>query len=243
MASPDTDSMTQPSISPRPIRSYVLRQSRMTAAQQQALATLWQRYGVEADGVTLDFDVVFGRRARRVLEIGFGMGDALAALAEAHAEQDYLGIDVHRPGVGRLLHTLAARQLSNVRVMSFDAVDIMTQQIVDHSLDAVYLFFPDPWPKARHHKRRIVQSPFVELVARKLRPDGLFHLATDWQHYAEQMLDVLSNTPQFRNVVGSGCYAPRPDYRPLTKFEQRGQRLGHGVWDLMFIANDGHESR
>lgn len=220
----------------RPIRSFVLRQGRITPAQREALDTLWERYSVEADGLPLNLDVVFGRRARHLLEIGFGMGDALIALAKAHPEQDYLGIEVHRPGVGKLLKALAAEQLSNVRVICADAVEVLNQQIADAALDAVYLFFPDPWPKRRHHKRRLVQPAFVTLVARKLKPGGYFHLATDWQDYAEHMMEILSACPLFTNVAGAEVYALRPAYRPLTKFEQRGQRLGHPVWDLVFIA-------
>ncbi|MEW6352743.1 MAG: tRNA (guanosine(46)-N7)-methyltransferase TrmB [Pseudomonadota bacterium] len=221
----------------RPIRSYVLRQGRMTAAQQQALDTLWERYGLApAPHTPLDLDAVFGRRAPRILEIGFGMGDALAELAAAHPENDYLGIEVHRPGVGKLLNLLDARQINNVRILCADAVEVLARHIPDAGLDAIYLFFPDPWPKRRHAKRRLVQPPFVALVARKLQPGGHFHLATDWEDYARHMLEVLSAAPQFVNAAGIGCYAPRPAYRPQTKFERRGARLGHPVWDLVFIA-------
>ncbi|MBI3343555.1 MAG: tRNA (guanosine(46)-N7)-methyltransferase TrmB [Gammaproteobacteria bacterium] len=218
----------------RTVRSYVLRQGRMTSAQREALDTLWGCYGVNPMNTDLDLDVLFGRCAPRAVEIGFGMGDALAAMAEAHPEQDYLGIEVHRPGVGSLLRQIEWRGLSNVRVMCADAVQVLEQQIPDNSLDAVHLFFPDPWPKRRHHKRRLVQEQFVELIAQKLKPNRVFHFATDWQEYAEQALDVMSNAPGFVNAAGAGNYSPRPDYRPLTKFERRGQRLGHEVWDLIF---------
>ncbi len=218
----------------RPIRSYVLRQGRMTPAQREALDGLWVRYGILSTDTALDLDAIFGRHAPRVLEIGFGMGDALAAMAEAQPEQDYLGVEVHRPGVGSLLRQIEQRGLSNVRVMCADAVQVLEQRITSSSLDAVHVFFPDPWPKRRHHKRRLVQEQFVALIAQKLKPDGVFHFATDWQEYAEQVLDVMGNAPEFINAAGSGNYSPRPDYRPLTKFERRGQRLGHEVRDLVF---------
>jgi tRNA (guanine-N7-)-methyltransferase len=210
----------------------------MTPAQRIALDTLWEHYGIESGDAPLNFDDIFGRHAPRILEIGFGMGDSLAEMAVEHPELDYLGIEVHRPGVGNLLKILNARQLKNVRVICADAVEILNNQIPDTSLDAVYLFFPDPWHKRRHHKRRIVQPPFVELIRSKLKPGGCFHLATDWQEYAEQMLEVLSAIPQFNNAAGAGHYASRPAYRPLTKFEQRGHRLGHQVWDLLFVATE-----
>ena len=218
----------------RTVRSYVLRQGRMTPAQREALDTLWIRYGVAPADTDLDLDVLFGRHAPRALEIGFGMGDALAAMAEAHPEQDYLGVEVHRPGVGSLLRQIEQRGLSNVRVVCGDAVQALETRISDNSLDAVHLFFPDPWPKRRHHKRRLVQEQFVALIAQKLKPNGVFHFATDWQEYAEQVLDIMSKAPEFRNAAASGNYSPRPEYRPLTKFERRGQRLGHEVWDLIF---------
>ncbi len=219
---------------PRTVRSYVLRQGRMTPAQREALDTLWGRYGVNLTDTALDLDALFGRHAPHALEIGFGMGDALAAMAQAHPEQDYLGIEVHRPGVGSLLRQIEQQGLSNVRVMCTDAVQVLEQQIPDNSLDAVHLFFPDPWPKHRHHKRRLVQATFVSLIAQKLKPGACFHFATDWQEYGEQVMQLLSNALEFVNASGAGNYSPRPDYRPLTKFERRGQRLGHQVWDLVF---------
>lgn len=233
--------MTDLTNSLRPIRSFVLRQGRMTPAQRIALDTLWEHYGVESGTDFLDLDAVFGRTAPRILEIGFGMGDSLAEMAEAHPEQDYLGIEVHRPGVGNLLKILNARQLTNVRLISADAVEVLNQQIDDASLNAVYLFFPDPWPKRRHSKRRIVQTSFAALIARKLKPGGCFHLATDWEDYAGQMLQVLSAAPEFVNAAGADNYAPRPDYRPLTKFERRGRRLGYQVWDLIFTTHPQSE--
>lgn len=218
----------------RPIRSYVLRQGRMTAAQRAALDTLWAQYGVEPAGGLLDLDALFGRSAPRILEIGFGMGGSLAELAQTHPEQDYLGIEVHRPGVGNLLKLSAAAQLRNLRVICADAVEVISRHIPDHSLDAVYLFFPDPWPKRRHAKRRIVQADFVALIARKLKAGGCFHLATDWQDYAEHMLQVLSSSPAFVNSAAPSCYSERPAQRPYTRFERRGERLGYQVWDLVF---------
>ena len=218
----------------RTVRSFVRRQGRVTAAQERALEELWPRFGIEADGTPLDLDAVFGRHAPRVLEIGFGNGDTLAAMAAASPETDFLGIEVHRPGVGRLLHHVGQQGLTNVRVMCADAVEVLEKQIPDGALDAVHLYFPDPWHKTRHHKRRLVQPPFVERIRHKLKPGGHFHLATDWDDYARQMLAVLSAAAGFRNLSPSGDFVPRPSYRPLTKFEQRGARLGHGVWDLLF---------
>ena len=221
----------------RTIRSYVLRQGRMTPAQREALDVLWERFGITPADIPRDLDALFGRHAPRILEIGFGMGDALAAMAQANPEQDYLGIEVHRPGVGSLLRQLDVEKLSNVRVLCADAVQVLEQHMPDHSLDAVHLFFPDPWPKRRHHKRRMVQPAFMALVARKLKPGGCFHFATDWQEYAQHVMHLLSGTPEFVNAAGAAHYSPRPDYRPLTKFERRGQRLGHQVWDLIFFKS------
>ena len=218
----------------RPIRSFVRREGRITPSQQRALARLWPRYGLEAGEQPFDFAEIFGRHATRVLEIGFGDGVSLRQQAQAHPESDYLGIEVHRPGVGRLLHALDTEELTNVRVVCEDAVTVLRQNIPEGSLDTVQLFFPDPWPKKRHHKRRIVQPEFVELVRTRLREGGRFHLATDWEAYAQHMMVILSEASGYRNVAGSGNFASRPDSRPLTKFELRGQRLGHPVWDLIF---------
>lgn len=218
----------------RRIRSFVRREGRLTKGQQRALDTLFPVFGIQLDDGSLDLDGVFGRQAPRILEIGFGNGASLAEMAAVHPEQDYLGIEVHRPGVGNLLLQIEKNGLKNIRVSSDDAVDVLKRQIPDAALDAVYLFFPDPWHKKRHHKRRIVQAEFVELVRQKLKVGGLFHLATDWENYAQHMMDVLSAAQGFKNVAGESAYTPRPEYRPLTKFEQRGHRLGHGVWDLIF---------
>ena len=226
---------------PRKIRSYVRREGRMTDAQQAALARLSERYVIVPQGV-LDLDALFGRVAPRIMEIGFGMGDALAAMAQARPEWDFLGIEVHRPGVGSLLLKLEKQGLSNVRVICGDAVEVLRNHLNHVSLDAVHLFFPDPWPKTRHHKRRIVQLEFVALLRDKLRRGGRVHFATDWEDYARHMLRVMSAAPAFRNAAGEGCFSPRPAERPLTKFERRGQRLGHGVWDLVFLRGNGQPS-
>jgi len=218
----------------RRIRSFVRREGRMTRSQQGALEHLSPHYVLELECV-LDFAVVFGRAAPRVLEIGFGMGDSLAAMAKAHPENDYLGIEVHRPGVGSLLTRLERDGLRNVRIVCADAVEVLQRYVPDESLDAVHLFFPDPWPKKRHHKRRIVQTAFVELLRRKLKSGGVFHCATDWEHYAEHVLAVMAATPGFRNAAGAHRYTQRPNHRPPTKFERRGERLGHVIRDLVFV--------
>lgn len=218
----------------RRIRSFVRREGRLTKGQQRALEELYPRFGVPFTPRLLDLDALFGRSAPRILEIGFGNGASLADMAAQHPENDYFGIEVHRPGVGNLLLQLEKRQLTNVRASQHDAVEVLEQQIPNESLDEIYLFFPDPWHKKKHHKRRIVQPAFVQTVYSKLKSGGLFHMATDWQDYAEHMLEVMGSAQGFENIAGEGCYVERPDYRPLTKFEQRGQRLGHGVWDLIF---------
>jgi len=218
----------------RRIRSFVRREGRLTKGQQRALDELFPQYGITLQQGGINFDVLFARRAPRILEIGFGNGASLAEMAANHPENDYLGIEVHRPGVGNLLLQVEKQALTNIRVSNDDALEVLEQQIPDASLDAVYLFFPDPWHKRKHHKRRIVQPAFVQLLHRKLKPGGIFHLATDWENYAEHMMDVMSAAAGFENIAGSGQYIARPEYRPLTKFEQRGHRLGHGVWDLVF---------
>ena len=204
----------------------------MTPAQQRALEELWPVFGIDEDGV-LDLEQVFGRRAPCIVEIGFGMGDTLVQLASRHPEHNYLGIDVYRPGIGSTLRKLQANELDNVRVIAGDALEIMECSLEDGSLDAIYIFFPDPWPKKRHHKRRLVQQESVTFLVRKLKRGGVLHLATDWEDYACHMVDVVSGVSGLINITGPGRFAERPDYRPLTKFEQRGQRLGHKVWDLL----------
>jgi tRNA (guanine-N7-)-methyltransferase len=218
----------------RGVRSYVRRQGRMTPAQQRAYAELMPRHGVAVADSPLELATLFGRGAPVTLEIGFGMGDALLEMAAAAPERDFLGVEVHRPGIGRLLAGLEARSLTNVRVIEGDAVQVLERMLGDGVLERVLLLFPDPWPKKRHHKRRLLQAPFVELAARRLAAGGVFHAATDWAPYAEQMLEVLEACPLLENSAGPGAYAPRPDYRPLTKFERRGVALGHAVFDLLY---------
>jgi tRNA (guanine-N7-)-methyltransferase len=219
----------------RPIRSFVMRTGRMTVGQSRALEDLWPRFGVEYSSEVLSLDSVFGRSAPRTLEIGFGNGEHLAALAAAHPERDYFGIEVHRPGVGHLLMLAASGDLANVRASTHDAVEVLRDQIAPASLDEVLVLFPDPWHKKRHHKRRLIQPPFVELVASRLRPGGVLRLATDWEEYALQMLEVLNAASvSFRNQSAAGDWIPRPEERAPTRFEKRGARLGHGVWDLAF---------
>jgi tRNA (guanine-N7-)-methyltransferase len=218
----------------RAIRSFVVRAGRMTVAQERALAELWPRFGLESADAPLDLAAVFGHDAPRTLEIGFGNGESLVALATAHPERDFLGIEVHRPGVGHLLLRIEDLGLGNLRVICRDAVEVLERCILEATLDEVLLYFPDPWPKKRHHKRRIVQPGFVALVASRLRPGGVFRMATDWQPYAEHMLAVAGACAALRNDSAEGDYVPRPASRPVTRFERRGQRRGHGVWDLAF---------
>ncbi len=216
----------------RPIRSFVLRQGRISEAQQRAYEDLLPRYAVGYSQRELDFDALFGRAAPRILEIGFGMGAATAHIAAAHPENDYLGVEVHTPGVGALMRLLEADNLDNVRIIQHDAVEVLNHMIAPDSLDGVHIYFPDPWPKKRHHKRRLIQPQLVALLASRLKPGGYLHLATDWQEYAEWVLEVLRGETRLENTAKD--YAPKPDYRPETKFERRGLNLGHGVWDLVF---------
>jgi tRNA (guanine-N7-)-methyltransferase len=215
------------------IRSFIRRQGRITQGQQLALDNHWDKYCLDP-AADYDFSQVFGRTAPLIVEIGFGSGDSLAKMAAANPDQDYIGIEVHRPGVGHLMLLLDQQGLTNVRIYCHDAIEIIERKIADSSLAGVHLFFPDPWPKKKHHKRRIVRPSFVDLLARKLQPGGYFHAATDWENYAENMLEVLSAGTGISNSSNTGDYCERPEYRPLTKFEQRGIRLGHGVWDLIF---------
>jgi tRNA (guanine-N7-)-methyltransferase len=218
----------------RSIRSFVLRQGRLTPAQQRAIDEGLPRFGIAYKLGLLDLNHVFGRAdSLKILEIGFGMGETTASIAESQPERDFLGIEVHTPGVGGLLKQISERALTNVRIIQHDAVEVLNNMIADASLDGAHIFFPDPWPKKRHHKRRLIQREFVSLLCRKLKPGGYVHIATDWQEYAEWILEILRGEPLLENTVTD--YAPKPDYRPLTKFEQRGLRLGHGVWDLIFI--------
>ena len=232
---PDTGlPRSDPDVRRRAIRSFVMRAGRMTVAQERAWTELWPRYGIETGATPLDLVAIFGRDAPRTLEIGFGNGESLVALAAAHQDRDYLGIEVHRPGVGHLLLRAEELGLANVRAICRDAVEVLQQYVATGTLDEVLLYFPDPWPKKRHHKRRIVQPDFVSLVASRLRPGGTFRMATDWQPYAAHMLEVASSCEALRNESPDGGFVPRPDSRPVTRFERRGHRLGHGVWDLAF---------
>ncbi len=221
----------------RHIRSFVLRQGRVSTAQQRAIDTLLPRYGILYAAQPLDLDRAFGRAAPKILEIGFGMGDSTATIAQAHPENDYLALEVHTPGVGNLLKLVDAQQLTNIRIIQHDAVEVLRDMIANATLDGVHIFFPDPWHKARHNKRRLIQPAFIAQLVQKLKPGGYIHVATDWQDYAEQILAVLSAEPLLKNTATD--YAPRPAYRPLTKFEQRGIKLGHGVWDLIFSRTYG----
>jgi tRNA (guanine-N7-)-methyltransferase len=216
----------------RPVRSFVLRQGRMSPAQQRALDELFPRFGLPFAPAPLDLDRAFGRSAPRILEIGCGMGETTAAIAAARPDEDFLGIEVHGPGVGSLLKQLDARQLVNVRIIRHDAVDVVAAMLPPGSLAGAHVFFPDPWPKKRHHKRRLLQPGFVHELAQRLAPGGYLHVATDWEDYAQEILATLADESLLANTVER--YAPRPAYRPLTKFEARGLKLGHGVWDLVF---------
>jgi tRNA (guanine-N7-)-methyltransferase len=216
----------------RRIRSFVTRAGRVSTGQRRALDELGPRYVVPYSAAPIDWDAVFGRHAPRVLEIGFGMGATTAEIAAQRPEDDFIGVEVHEPGIGALLKLIGEQKLTNIRIVQHDAVEVIERMIGMDTLDGVHIFFPDPWHKARHHKRRLIQPPFVAFLASRLRPGAYLHCATDWQNYAEQMLEVLSAEPTLENTAHS--YAPRPAYRPVTKFERRGLRLGHGVWDLVF---------
>lgn len=218
----------------RSIKSFVLRQGHMTAAQQKAIDDNWTRVGVDYINQFINLNQIFERENPKILEIGFGMGTATAQIAQKLPEKDFLAIDVHGPGVGNLCKLISEQQLTNIRVMRHDAVEVVENMLSDNSLDGIHIFFPDPWHKKRHNKRRLIQIPFIEKLLPKLKQGGYIHLATDWEEYAVQMLEVLSSFPkQLANTATD--YAPTPNYRPETKFEARGKRLGHGVWDLVFI--------
>jgi tRNA (guanine-N7-)-methyltransferase len=214
------------------IRSYVLRQGRVSNAQRRAHDTLLPRLGLEYRDTALDLDAVFGRKAPRILEIGCGMGETTVAIAAAHPECDYIGIEVHTPGVGSLLKQIDEAGLTNVRVIQHDAVAVMETMIPQASLDGLHIFFPDPWPKKRQQKRRLIQAPFIALATSRLKPGGYLHAATDWQEYAEQILAVFGAEPALVNTATG--FSDKPAYRPQTKFETRGLKLGHGVWDIVF---------
>ncbi|MWV11139.1 tRNA (guanosine(46)-N7)-methyltransferase TrmB [Pseudomonas sp. R-28-1W-6] len=222
----------------RGIKSFVMRSGRMTEGQQRGLDLGWPQFGLQLEDGLRDFDQVFGRSAPRTFEIGFGMGHATLEMAAAAPEQDFIGVEVHKPGVGALLNGMLTQNLSNIRVYSCDALEVLRDCVADASLDRLLLFFPDPWHKSRHHKRRIVQPTFAELVRQKLKIGGVLHMATDWEQYAEHMLEVMNVAPGYRNLAADGRWVERPSERPVTKFERRGERLGHGVWDLKFQRID-----
>ncbi len=217
------------------IRSFVLRQGRISSAQRRACETLLPQYGISFQRSHIDLEAIFGRQAPIILEIGFGMGETTALIAHHHPEQDYLAIEVHSPGVGNLLNQIEKLELTNLRIIQHDAVEVMQHMLPLHCLDAVHIFFPDPWPKAKHHKRRLIQPPFIHRLCQHLKQGAYIHLATDWEEYALQMLEVMNNEPLLDNTYTD--FAARPDSRPLTKFEQRGIKLGHSVWDLIFRRN------
>ncbi|WP_020679478.1 tRNA (guanosine(46)-N7)-methyltransferase TrmB [Marinobacterium rhizophilum] len=226
--------MTEDQKPMRAVRSFVLRAGRMTEGQQRGLDEAWPEMGLEVAGGMIEPAAVFGREAPLVLEIGFGMGDSLLQMARQMPEKNYIGIEVHRPGVGRLLNNARTEGLGNIRVYAEDAVEVLAKCIPDGSLDCLQLFFPDPWHKKKHNKRRIVQPAFAQTVRSKLKIGGQFHMATDWENYAEHMMEVMSAAEGYRNIAGAGEYSPQPDFRPVTKFQNRGEKLGHGVWDLIF---------
>lgn len=223
-----------PEAATRVLRSFVQRAGRLTPAQQRALDELWPKYGLAIETGATDAAERFGRSAPLVLEIGFGNGEALIHGARHSPEHDFIGIEVHKPGVGRVLNAIETHALSNVRIYAEDAVEVLKQCVGEGVLSEVRIYFPDPWHKKRHIKRRLIQPGFVELLARRVASGGLLHLATDWQPYAEQMWEVMDASDTFRNTEGPGGHVPRPDWRPETHFERRGLRLGHGVWDLLY---------
>ncbi len=218
----------------REIKSYVMRAGRMTPGQERGLEQGLPRYGLQLEEGVLQPQKVFGRQAPLTLEIGFGMGQSLLQMAKEAPEQDFIGVEVHRPGVGALLNGMLTDSVDNVRIYSCDAIEVLNQCVADESLDRVLLFFPDPWHKSRHHKRRIVQPAFAALVHKKLKQGGIMHMATDWEPYAEHMLEIMNVAPGYKNLSADNTWVPRPAERPVTKFERRGERLGHGVWDLKF---------
>ncbi|NLC08652.1 MAG: tRNA (guanosine(46)-N7)-methyltransferase TrmB, partial [Gammaproteobacteria bacterium] len=218
----------------REIKSYVMRAGRMTPGQERGLEQGLPRYGLRLEEGVLQPQKVFGRQAPLTLEIGFGMGQSLLQMAKEAPEQDFIGVEVHRPGVGALLNGMLTDSVDNVRIYSCDAIEVLNQCVADESLDRVLLFFPDPWHKSRHHKRRIVQPAFAALVHKKLKQGGVLHMATDWEPYAEHMLEIMNVAPGYKNLSADNTWVPRPAERPVTKFERRGERLGHGVWDLKF---------
>lgn len=224
----------KPEYKQKPIRSYVVRGGRITEGQKKAFDKAWSTYGLSLFEGEISAAAIFGRKVPLVLEIGFGMGDSLLAMARAEPDKDFIGIEVHPPGVGRLINNAADLGLSNIRVFMADAIDVLDDCIPVESISRVQLYFPDPWHKKKHHKRRIVQPEFIQKIRQKLVLRGVFHSATDWQPYADHMMEVMSAAEGFSNQYADYYFASRPEHRPLTKFEKRGRRLGHGVWDLLF---------
>jgi len=221
----------------RAIRSFVIRSGRMTEGQQKAYNDNWEFYGLDPKNGPLDYDAIFGRNAGIVLEIGFGMGKSLVEMAKNAPDKDFIGIEVHTPGVAKLMMLAAEQNVTNIRVYCHDAIEVMNHCVPKKSISCLQLFFPDPWHKKRHNKRRIVQASFAEKVSSLLQDGGQFHMATDWEPYAHHMMNVMEQQLQYSNAAGAKCFYPRPTWRPLTKFEQRGETLGHGVWDLIYTKN------
>jgi tRNA (guanine-N7-)-methyltransferase len=226
----------------RAVRSYVLRAGRVTEGQKRALEELWPVYGVEPGSSVLDFTELFGNDHPVIMEIGFGNGEATWQMAKAQPRENYLGVEVHRPGVGRLLLKIEEHSLKNIRIACEDAVELLRTRVPAASLHGIRIYFPDPWPKKRHHKRRMIQPPFLSLLAGRMKPGGVLHLATDWEPYAEHMLEVMQAAPEFENLSPGGGFSPKPDWRPPTKYEQRGKRLGHRVADLVYRRTEQGES-
>ena len=227
-------SASQNSVAHRPVRSFVLRQGRLTRAQQNALDNYWQEYGIDFSEQKLNFKDLFNNDNEIIVEIGFGNGDSLLQQAIAQPKYNFIGIEVHGPGVGHLIHEANTQDIHNIKIIRHDAVEVLKQQIADNSIKQIQLFFPDPWHKKRHHKRRIIKPEFIQLIRQKLTENGTFHMATDWQHYAEQMLEQMDSAEGFYNSAGNANFSPDKGYRCETKFERRGLKLGHGVWDLIY---------
>ena len=227
-------SLIKPEYKQKPIRSYVIRAGRMTDGQKTAFDKWWPKYGLSLFDGELDLKVSFDQEAPTIVEIGFGMGDSLLNMVKDHPNENFVGIEVHPPGVGRIINHAGLYELNNLRVYMADAIDVLNDCFADHSVDRLQLFFPDPWQKKKHNKRRIVQPEFVALVKQKLKANGVFHMATDWEDYAEHMMEVMCLAPGFENLAPEYHFSPAPAYRPKTKFETRGEKLGHGVWDILF---------
>ncbi len=233
-----TDLNIKPQFKKKTIRSFVIRAGRMTEGQKLAFSQYWPTYGLDLFAGKLCPSEIFGRSAPIILEIGFGMGDSLIQMAINEPDKDFIGIEVHQPGVGRIINTAGLAELKNLRIFMADATDVLDDCIPDNCIDRLQIFFPDPWHKVKHKKRRIVQEVFVEKIRHKLKQNGVLHLATDWEDYAKYMLKVMQAAPGYKNCSVQSAYSPQPDYRPTTKFEKRGERLGHGVWDLLFSRTD-----